>query len=134
MPEFILTEAGSNADEPPIILNEPPEDPFATSTTSVRDSEKRYLEDLQTELDEYFAAIRKFQSMDISEILLSISAFSARAAEIRSHLMRSESRRLNAFRTREIDPFLQACEFQFRIHSRLQAIRELEFKLSGGAP
>lgn len=134
MPEFILAEHGSNSNEVPVTVSEVPESPFAESTTSVRKSEGLLIDALRSELDSFWTTVRKFQYMDVTEVLLALSAFSARAAEIRSNVMRSESRKLNAFRTREIDPFLDHCDFQFRIHSRLQSIREMEFKMSGGGP
>lgn len=132
MPEFILTERGTNANELPTTAYEVADAPSLETRTPVRNSEAQFIDACRSELDSYWGTIRKFQYMDITEVLLSISAFSARAAELRSMLMRSEGRKSNAFRTREIDPFLDHCELQFRIHSRLQSIREMEFKMSGG--
>lgn len=86
----------------------------------------------QQEFDSYYAAMRHFSDRDVTEIFMAVAAFSARACEIRSNLIRNESRRAAAFRTREIDPFLEACEFQFKVWSRLQSVRQMEVDLSRG--
>lgn len=84
------------------------------------------------ELDAYYGVMREFAQMDVTDVLMALSSFSARAAEMRSYLVRRDDRRANALRTKEIDPFLEEVERQFRIHSRLQAVRELEARLVGG--
>lgn len=76
--------------------------------------------------------MRKFQVMDIAEVLLSLSAFSARAAEMRAQLVRVDNRRAAAFRTKEVEPLLEEVDRQFRIHSRLQAVRQMEWDSSKG--
>lgn len=88
--------------------------------------------DWRVELDDYYETMRKFQAIEINDIFMALSAFSARASEIRSLLVRDQSRAANGFRTQEIDPFLAEVDRQFKVWSRIQAINELEVRLSGG--
>lgn len=90
------------------------------------------IEVYQGELDDYFAEMRGLNGMEPTQVLQKLSSWSARASEIRSQLVRVDSRRSNSFRTREIDPFLEECDRQFRIHSRLQSVRETEWRMAGG--
>jgi hypothetical protein len=83
-------------------------------------------------LDQFHAKMREFESLDITEILMSLAAFSAWASELRGQCQRYDTRRLQSFRTRELDPFLEELDRQFKVWSRYQAVRELEFRLSGG--
>lgn len=88
----------------------------------------------QEEFDGYWAGMRQFELMDPTEIFLRLSGFSARASELRALIGRTENRRWNAFRTKEIEPFLEEVDRQFKFHSRVAAMREFEFRLSGGSP
>ena len=89
---------------------------------------------LRNELDEYWKRVKRFATLAPSDVLLEVSAMVARAGEVRGLLIRSDNRAANAFRTRELDPFIDQCELQFRIHSRLLASHELDAKLAGGQP
>ena len=89
-------------------------------------------EAFRKEFDEYFEIMTTFPGMDPSEILMTISAFSARASQIRMHIVRDEDKLLGLFRTREIDPFLQECDRQFKIWSRLVSIKQIEWDASRG--
>lgn len=102
------------------------------STSHATATEAALIHSCQQEFDSYYVAMRQFSDLDVTEIFMAIAAFSARACEIRSNLGRNESRRAAAFRTREIDPFLEACEFQFKVWSRLQSVRQMEVDLSRG--
>lgn len=96
------------------------------------DPKKDLITNWQVELDTYYRVMQQLGAMDPSEVMLRLSSWSARASEIRSQLVRVDSRRTTAFRTREVDPFLEECDRQFKIHSRLQSLRELEWKMQGG--
>lgn len=87
---------------------------------------------LQREIDAYYALMREFETLDVSEIFMRLAAFTARASEVRSRLVRRESKRASAFRTRELDPFIEECERQFRYWSRFQAVRQMEADLTRG--
>jgi hypothetical protein len=91
-----------------------------------------WVDSWRAELDEGYTTMRKFGSMDITDVLLCLSAFSARAAEMRAQCNRVENRKAAAFRTREVDPFLEEVDRQFRIHSRLQAVRQMEWDAMRG--
>lgn len=91
------------------------------------------LDGWRAELSAYLAEMQKFEGMDPVEVFMRLSAFSARAAEIRFAITQSENRRHQAFRTQGVDPFIEQCEFQFRVYSRIQAVRDMEFRISGGA-
>lgn len=112
------------------------EDPFAVESSpevSPAPRKSGQLDVWRSELDSYYSEMRKFESMDPVEVFLRLSAFSARASEIRSVIVRSENRRHTSFRTQEIDPFIDECDRQFKLHSRIQSTREMEFRISGGA-
>lgn len=91
-----------------------------------------WIEGFKGELDAYFIVMKHFSQMEPTDILQALASFSARVSEMRGQLMRVDSRKSTAFRTREIDPFLTECDRQFRLYSRIQSIREMEYKLSGG--
>lgn len=85
----------------------------------------------RAELDQYFATMREFRMMEPDEIFVALSGFTSRASEIRSRLVRVESRSNQAFRTREIDPFLEECDRQFKLWSRVVSVQSIEAELSG---
>lgn len=94
---------------------------------------------LRAELDRYVAELRDFSGylkhgagLEPDEVLLRLSSFHARASEIRQHITRNETRRANGFRTKELDPFLEACEFQFKVWSRLLSVRQLDWDMARG--
>jgi hypothetical protein len=95
-------------------------------------NERMVLAGFERELDEAMAELKKFSGMDPGEVLLSLSSWHARAFEMRTRIQRSSSRRADAFRTRQLDPFMDACEFQFKIHSRLHSVRQFDWDLSKG--
>lgn len=94
--------------------------------------EQDLIANLQAELLGYYAIMQKLNNMEPTEVFQKLSSFSARASEVRTMLVRVDSRRSTNFRTKEIDPFLTECDRQFKIHSRIQATREMEVRLLGG--
>lgn len=86
----------------------------------------------RNEFDSYYQQMHLFREMEIDEILMALSAFSARASEIRSQLVRVDTRLHTAFRTKEVDPFLEEVDRQFKLWSRVQSVRDMDFRLSGG--
>lgn len=91
------------------------------------------LDSWKDEIAGYFGVMQKLIDMDAIAAFQHLSQFSARASEIRSQLGTQESRREAAFRIRIIDPFIEECDRQFKIHSRIQAIREMDARLAGGS-
>lgn len=98
----------------------------------MRDNDRSVIEQLQDELSEYYQRIKAFGSMDVGEILRSLAAMSGRASEVRCALMRGESRRGQGFRTRELDPFIEELDRQFKIWSRLHSVLQQEWDMSKG--
>lgn len=97
-------------------------------------NERDFIAVVRQEIADYYRTMCRFGQMEPTEVFLYLSAWAARASEVRSLLNDIDSRLCNTFRTKQIDPFLDACDMQFKLHSRIQAVRDMEFKLSGGAP
>jgi hypothetical protein len=87
----------------------------------------------RAELDSYFARMRNFAALEPDEIFKELSAMSARASEVRGYLVRSQTRLSNTFRTQEIDFFLTEADRQFKLYSRITAIRTLDWEMARGA-
>jgi hypothetical protein len=100
----------------------------------VSNDERQRIECLKRELDEYYQQILGFHMAEPDQVLLAVSGIAARLVGIRAEIMRGGSQRANKFRTSELDPLLDHLEQQFRIHSRLLTVRDLDFRMSGGAP
>lgn len=90
------------------------------------------LDTLRDEVLSYYAEMREFGAMDVVDVFLSLSAWSARVGELRAYIVMRDDRKANALRTKILDPFLEQVDFQFKVHSRIQAVREMEARLAGG--
>lgn len=89
---------------------------------------------VREELLGYYAIVKGFSNADPDEVLSDLSAIGARLVELRALSWRDGGQKASKLRTTEIEPLLDQLEFQFRVASRRQAIREMDFRLSGGAP
>lgn len=115
MPQFTLEAATSNG-------------------SSVAHGEERSrLTSLRDEIDIYLRTIESFATSDPADVMAQISSIHARLVGIRIGLQRSNSQRATAFRTKEVDPLIEALEFQFKVSSRIIALAEQEWKIAGGA-
>lgn len=94
--------------------------------------ERAMLQQFLTELNVYYTAVKLFAEQEPDHVLQQVAAYSARLVEIRATLHRSTSALAQKLRTKEVDPLLEHLDFQFRIASRQQSIREHDFKASGG--
>lgn len=112
MAVFHLEDAPGNAQVTPINRNE------------------RHLDALRSELTGFYAQMREFQGRDIGLVLAEIAAMSARASEIRHSLIHGENRAEAAFRTKQLDPFLDEVDRQFKVWSRIQAVRQQEWDMT----
>jgi hypothetical protein len=83
------------------------------------------------ELDDYYTQMQDFINDEPDEIFMRLSAFTSRVSFIRSQIMRSSSRMLQAFRTGEIDPFISECDRQFKFWSRVQSVYQTEASMTG---
>lgn len=95
-------------------------------------SADRYVAAVEAEIDGYLGTLRTLAEEPIEEVFLALSSMAARLTEIRVQLVRCDTRRYNALRTRQIDPLLEAIEFQFRVFSRAAAVRKDEMEMSRG--
>lgn len=86
---------------------------------------------LNVELDDYFHRLTTLNSLPPFEVFQTISAISARASEIRHQLIRFEDRKSAALRIKHVDPLLEELDRQFKIHSRLTAVRHFEYEMDG---
>lgn len=91
-----------------------------------------WLDRLRMEFDGYYARLRQFESLEPDQVMLEVSAVAARLTEVRAQLLRDHGQRATRLRLDEVDPLLEQLDFQFKIHSRLQSVRDLDFRLSGG--
>ena len=99
---------------------------------STRQADKDDIATYQEELLGYYAIMREFDAMEPDHVFGALSAMSARMSEIRTLLVRRESRRASHFRTQEVDKFLEECDRQFKYHSRIQATRDFDLRMTGG--
>ena len=86
---------------------------------------------IQAELNDYLRRLKDLNSYPPVEVFQTLSAISARLAEIRNRLIRTDNRRFTALRTKEVDPLIDEVDRQFKFHSRIQAVRDSELRLSG---
>lgn len=104
----------------------------APTLSNVSSDERGLLQAYLSELDVYYEAVKEFHGQEPDIVMQQIAAFSGRLCEIRAKLQRIGSTRANQLRTREVDPLMDQMNFQYTIASRLQSVREHEFKMSGG--
>lgn len=95
-------------------------------------STEDFIEPLRAELSGYRAEMCKLKGNTTRDVMVFLSSWHARATVMRAQAVRSESRRANAFRTQEVDPFIEACDFQFRLWSRVQAFDSDEMRMARG--
>jgi hypothetical protein len=86
----------------------------------------------QQEIDAYYTVLTTLDEQGAENVMMFLSSLGARAAEIRSQVNRNDSRRAQAFRIKEVDPFISALEFQFKVWSRFVSIKEFDMRLSRG--
>lgn len=83
------------------------------------------------EMDEHLRMMVQWHQEEPSLVLEEISSIAARLIEIRCQVVRSESRAMQAFRTKELDPVLAQVEFQFKVTSRRLSSQTLDWETSG---
>lgn len=130
MESIRLQEPG---DESPAADNEPSKSTTTTTGQKQQPSDVAAVERLREEVDDFYSRMRLFPQMEQAEIYMDLAAMSARCSEIRSRVVRTRSQRLNAFRTKELDPLLDELDRQFRTWSRLATVRAQEWDMAGKA-
>lgn len=94
--------------------------------------ERDVLGKLRVELDSYLDRMQGFAGEEPDQVLQTLSSIGARLTQIRTHAVRSTSRLARNFVAQELEPLIGQCEFQFRIHSRLLASRQLDWEMVRG--
>lgn len=94
-------------------------------------AKQHWKERLQEEIDSYYELMRKFESEDMhpNDVFMYLSAWTARMSEVKGQLWRSNSAETSQIRIREVEPFIQECERQFKYHSRRFSGMEFDAKL-----
>lgn len=69
---------------------------------------------------------------DVLAALSGLASMNARAAEIRHALHDVNTRSAQSFRSGPLKDFMDTCEYQFKVYSRIQAVHQAEFDLSRG--
>lgn len=95
---------------------------------SVRSDDQ--IDKFRNELADYLKEIAGWSAS--ADVLQQIASMHARAAQIRHWLHGQNSPRATNFRKNEVYDFIQTCDFQFRVYSRLEAVRQSEMSMTRG--
>lgn len=87
---------------------------------------------IRAELDAYYVRMKQYPELEPDQVMLDLSGLGARLTEIRAQLVRDNSQRANALRTKEVDPLLGQIDLQFKLHSRIATIRQFEWDIAKG--
>lgn len=90
------------------------------------------IERWRTEILGYYKVMKEFNAMDPSDIFRNLSQFTARASEMRATISEHETKQQSSFRIKVIDPFIDECDRQFKVHSRTLSHEEMIARLAGG--
>lgn len=85
-----------------------------------------------SEVDDYLRLLQTFGSAEPDEVLRQVSAVTARLTYLRVQLIREGGQRANRLRTQELDPLMENLDMQFKIHSRLISVRQMDWDISKG--
>lgn len=90
-------------------------------------------EEIETELDGIAMAVRTFPMKQPDQIMRECAAYCARLTELEVLLHRVEAadRQYLRVRTQQVDRWLQALEFQWKVASRLVEVMRQDLVLSG---
>lgn len=86
---------------------------------------------IREEIDGYYRVMKTFAdpATDPQDVYLYLSGWTSRMSELKGQLHRTDSAIASQLRIREIEPFIDECERQFRYHSRRMSAWEAEAKL-----
>lgn len=88
-------------------------------------------DNVEAELDRYLEVMQKFWQMEPDQVLITISAITARCTELCIHLHRVEHlRTYKRLRTMQAERIILEADRQFRLHSRLIEVRRQDLELS----
>lgn len=108
--------------------------PSALDTTVVLPEIGLSIDAVRAEIDDAFSDVRRFHNLEPDEIYRLISGHSGRLAELRGQIYRVEDfhRQWKNIRVREVEPALDELYKQFTFASRVQASRELDYRMESG--
>lgn len=91
------------------------------------------IDDVRQEVDDAHHDMRDFYQQEPDEVMRAVSGHLARLAELSKEIRRIEAtaRQWKAVRVNEVDPTMKDLMEQFQIHSRLQSVREMDWKVAG---
>lgn len=87
---------------------------------------------LTDELFGYLKEIKTFCSRSPDEVFLTISSITARLTELKVQALMEGSHKANSVLSKQITPILEELERQFRVHSRLQSVRQQDWDIAKG--
>lgn len=92
------------------------------------------INEVRTEIDGVWEAMREFRNQMPDEVMQLAMGYSARLGELRVRISRIEDRNAlwKLLRTREIDPTLEELRLQYQGGSRLESVRDLDFRMESG--
>lgn len=90
------------------------------------------LDQYRLEMDVFYKKMREFHKKEPDTIFQELAAMTSRFSHIRSKIVRVESKVWQNFRTKEIDPFIEECDRQFKIWSRAFSVRSLDWEMTKG--
>lgn len=108
-------------------------EPAFTNGQGAEDSINTSASAIRLEVDDYLGRLRGLNSLPSAEVFMTLSAISARLAEIRNRLVRVDNRRFLALRTKEVDPLIDEVDRQFKFHSRIASVRQMEWDATTGS-
>ena len=109
-------------------LNKPSDKPQLTKNIS-HSADANVLK-WREEMDSYYKLMETFDSEPVDEVMRALASMTSRFSQIRSWIVRSESRAGTHFRTKEVDPFIEECDRQFKIWSRILSVQSMDWELS----
>ncbi len=92
------------------------------------------IDSVREEIDDSFADMKTFHNREPDEIMRICRGHSARLSELKVKILRIEDyrREWKNVRTREIEPTLDELKDQWQNASRLQSVRELDWRMEMG--
>lgn len=103
-----------------------------TNSQGPRQTDEAVVTAARAVLDQHYEKLKSFNQDDIVGALATLAASTAWASELRGRIQRHESRRLTSFRTKELDPFIEECDRQFKLWSRVHSVRSMEWDNARG--
>jgi hypothetical protein len=103
-----------------------------TGLVNSHNSNADFVAKWRNELDGYLDMMQQWSTTDPGVVMAEISSIAARLIQIRCDVVRSESRMMQGFRTKELDPVLAQVDFQFKVASRRLSSHTLDWETSRG--